>query len=78
MLCPTASGNGISIRVKTDDGVTAREKPIAEHVVKQGPFGGIDGKAESRSDEVDVTAQGPETRRKRIDADEATAAFPDV
>jgi hypothetical protein len=47
-------------------------------MVKDSPLGGIEWKAESWRDEIHFTAQGPNSRRKRVDAHKTAATFPDV
>jgi hypothetical protein len=47
-------------------------------MVKDSPLGGIERKVESWRDEIHFTAQGPNSRRKRVDAHKAAATFPDV
>ena len=74
----TAAGNRVSVRVKTDDGVAAGEFAIAEHVIEQSPLGGVNRKLESWRDEINLTTQGPDPRRERVNTYEAAAAFPDV
>jgi hypothetical protein len=51
---------------------------MPEHAIEKHSLSGVNGKMESRRDEIDLAAQDPDSIRKRFDAYEATATLPYV